>query len=431
MTTPRHGPLVATAADLAEGRRKAIEVVEDCLRRLDRDEPSVHAWVRIDRESARDIARSLDLQRKPVGPLHGIPIGVKDIIDVAGMPTAAGFAPWSDRIADRDAPIVARLRAAGAIILGKTVTTPLAWIDPPPTRNPRNLDRTPGGSSSGSAAAVASAMCLGALGSQTGGSISRPASYCGVCGLKPSYGVLETEGIVPLATSLDHPGAIASTVADLSQLWQALSGAFSRPRWIDPPRLGRVQGLFDDLCEPSMREGFARAVKGLEKAGALIDVVAMPPLFDSIGGHFRTILAFEAARFHRPWWERYGEAYPKEIRALVEEGLAIGPGRHAESRRHQDALKAEMASPFDRFHALIVPATKGAAPDRTTTGDPAFNIPWSYAGLPTVSLPFGLDAEGMPLAFQLVGPHGGEDDLLALAEWCERKIAFDPGATPQ
>ena len=205
---------------LRAGERTCVDVLESCLAKIDEWEPQVHAWVVVDRDGAMEQARRLDEELaagKCRGSLHGIPIGIKDIIDVAGLPTACGFPPWSGRVAEQDAAVVDRFRRAGAVILGKTVTTQFAWIDPPVTRNPWNLNRTPGGSSSGSAAAVACGMCLGAIGTQTGGSIIRPASFCGVAGFKPSYARVRfcEQGIVPFAPTLDHPGPIARTARDL------------------------------------------------------------------------------------------------------------------------------------------------------------------------------------------------------------------------
>src|SRR3954454_6171938 len=222
-----HETIEGVGRALRAGRTTCVEVLGRCLGRIDALEPRVRAWVLIDRAGATEQARLLDeeLGRGECrGPLHGIPIGIKDIVDVEGLPTAAGFGPWRDRVAGRDAAVVDSLRKAGAVILGKTVTTQFAWIDPPPTRNPWDLDRTPGGSSSGSAAAVAAGMCLGALGSQTGGSITRPASYCGVAGCKPSYRFVTCLGVVPLAHSMDHPGPIARCVRDLAILLQTIAG---------------------------------------------------------------------------------------------------------------------------------------------------------------------------------------------------------------
>src|SRR5437762_8023655 len=213
--------LHAAAEDIRVGRRSPVEVLEACLERLDRYEPHVRAWVLVDRDGARAEAGRLtrELRRgHHRGPLHGIPVGVKDIFDVFDWPTAAGSRLWRQSVARHDATAVRRLRQAGAVLLGKTVTTQYASFDPPPTRNPWQRERTPGGSSSGSAAAMACGMCLGALGSQTGGSITRPASYCGVLGCKPTFGRVSTDGVVPLAASMDHVGPIAGCVRDLAIL---------------------------------------------------------------------------------------------------------------------------------------------------------------------------------------------------------------------
>src|SRR5262245_4867483 len=213
------------------GALTPVELLEQCLARIDRYEDRVRAWVYVDRDGAREQAARLtaELKRNEYrGPLHGIPVGVKDIIDVFDMPTGCGSKLWANSYARRDATVVERLRQAGAVIMGKTVTTAFASFDPPVTRNPWNLDRTPGGSSSGSAAAVACGMCLGALASQTGGSITRPASYCGVYSLKPTYGRVSVDGVLPLAPSMDHVGAMANCVRDVATLFRTIAGADER-----------------------------------------------------------------------------------------------------------------------------------------------------------------------------------------------------------
>src|SRR5438094_4556426 len=217
----------AAAAALRQGQATPLDLVEQCLRQIDKYEEKVRAWVFVDRDGAREQAEKLTAELKAGqyrGPLHGIPIGIKDIIDVFDWPTAAGSKLWANSIAREDATIVRKLRHAGAILLGKTVTTQYASFDPPPTRNPWGLQRTPGGSSSGSAAAVACGMCLAATATQTGGSITRPAAYCGVASCKPAYGRVSTKGIVPLAPSMDHPGAMARCVWDLAALMDVIGG---------------------------------------------------------------------------------------------------------------------------------------------------------------------------------------------------------------
>src|SRR6516162_5434325 len=213
------------AAAIRERSLSAVDLLETCLQRIEQTEPRLRAWVLVDRERARGEAEARDREARRGewrGPLHGIPLGIKDIIDVFDWPTAAGSRLWAGSVARQDATVVRRLRAAGAVLVGKTVTTQYASFDPPPTRNPWNFSRTPGGSSSGSAAAVATGMCLGALGSQTGGSITRPASYCGVAGCKPTFGRISCNGVVPLAPSMDHPGPIAPCVEDLAIMLRAM-----------------------------------------------------------------------------------------------------------------------------------------------------------------------------------------------------------------
>ena len=219
-------PIAELVCKIRDKRLTPRELVDACLKRIERVEPDVRAWVSVDAEGARrraDELTELAARGEILGPLHGIPIGIKDIIDVAGWPTRAGSPLRDGHLAREDAAVVARLRNAGAIILGKTVTTEFAWIDPPPTRNPWDATRTPGGSSSGSAAAVASGMCVAAIGSQTGGSIIRPASYCGVCGLKPTFGVVSRVGVLPLSISLDHVGPIARCVDDLAVVFGVIA----------------------------------------------------------------------------------------------------------------------------------------------------------------------------------------------------------------
>src|SRR6266478_6381486 len=264
--------MIHQAADeIRQGRLSPTELLDPCLAQIDRHEPRVRAWVFVDRESARAQCEQLtqELSRgQNRGPLHGIPLGIKDIYDVFDWPTAAGSRLWARSVARRDATVVARLRQAGAVFLGKTVTTQYASFDPPPTRNPWNPTRTPGGSSSGSAAAVACGMCLGALGSQTGGSITRPASYCGVAGLKPTFGRVSCDGVVPLAPSMDHVGPIAGCIRDLAILLQVIAGPDLRdPNCVhlpvpdfnllinqqeSPPRLAKVRGLFQERAAPRM-----------------------------------------------------------------------------------------------------------------------------------------------------------------------------------
>lgn len=424
------------AADAIRQRKiTPVDLVEQCLAAIDRWEEKIRAWVFVDRDGARAEARRLtaELERGQYrGPLHGIPIGVKDIFDVFDWPTAAGSKLWANSIARKDADVVRQLRQAGAIFLGKTVTTQYASFDPPVTRNPWNLERTPGGSSSGSAAAVATGMCIGALGSQTGGSITRPASYCGVAGCKPSYSMVSCNGVVPLAESMDHPGPIARCVADLGLMLQVMLDPvrqlLNRSYGCDsdrPPTLLRAGGLFHELADNAIRKMMDGVVNRLCAREATVDEITLPPAFSEVLQRHRTVMAVEAAQFHELRLRRHPEDYQPCIRKLLEEGLACPAPEYARCKDHQVSLKTDLELLLSHG-VLVTPATTVPAPDAATTGDPAFNSPWSYTGLPTVSFPVELSPDGLPLAIQLVGNRGSDESLLMVAAWCEKALGLRP-----
>ena len=456
---------ITEAAELIRtGALTPTELLEQCLARIDKYEERVRAWVHIDRDGAREQAARLTTELKQNGhrgPLHGIPVGIKDIIDVFDMPTACGSKRWAQSYARRDATCVERLRQAGAVIMGKTVTTAYASFDPPPTRNPWNLDRTPGGSSSGSAAAVACGMCLGALASQTGGSITRPASYCGVYSLKPTHGRVSVGGVLPLAPSMDHVGVMANCVHGLAWIFEAIAGrdphdpasASNRVPDLthapllppDPQRIGLLGGIFLERAESTIREKLVALARKLEGFGGLattadqktipINVVevsasALPAEFGEVTRRHNTVMAVEAAAYHTARFARYPEDYPPCITALLREGLNTPAPAYANCKAHQERMSILCDDLFDHFHALLTPATTGPAPTSETTGNPAFNSPWSYTGLPTVSLPFAWSSDGMPLALQLTGSRFGEQQLFGVAARWEADIAFERRALP-
>jgi len=432
-----------TSSTLRAGQTTCVEILERCLARIEAYEPMVRAWVVVDREAAWKQARALDSELaagKSRGILHGIPIGIKDIVDVAGFATAAGSRRRETEIAGKDAPLVARLRAAGSVILGKTVTTQFASFDPPVTRNPWNLERTPGGSSSGSAAAVALNMCLGAIGSQTGGSITRPASYCGVAGCKPTFGRVSLEGIVPLAETLDHPGPMARSVRGLAAILDAIAdwpasgpadakGAAFAPISAaleqgpgSPPRIGRLGGIFATLAEPSARGALDRAMSELSRGGAHVAEAALPERFDDVLRNHRVLMAAGAAAVHEQRMAEFPDDYLPKIRSLIEEGMGASPSEVARCRGFQEQMKQEIEASFGGFDLLACPATVGPAPGKETTGDPAMNSPWSFTGLPTICLPVSLSPDGLPLGVQLVGRRDSERELFLAAAWCERVL---------
>jgi Asp-tRNA(Asn)/Glu-tRNA(Gln) amidotransferase A subunit family amidase len=431
--------LHAAADAVRQKQTTPLELLDACLANIERWENKVHAWVFVDRQLAREDAKRLteELKRGQYrGPLHGIPIAVKDIFDVFDWPTAAGSKLWANSVARQDASIVANLRAAGAVFIGKTVTTQYASFDPPVTRNPWNLERTPGGSSSGSAAAVACGMCLGALGSQTGGSLTRPATYCGIATMKPTFGLLDADGVMPLAPSMDHPGPMGRCVADLAILMQGMAGGrwvgdtwswwenYTAPEKTEPPTLGRVRGLFDERAEPSVRTMMDDVSAKLHAKGATVIEHGLPALFSEVVSRHRMVMAVEAAGYHEHRLRRHPDDYLPKIRSLLEEGLACPAPEYARTKEHQRRLKEEMV--WQDVDVLLTPATTCPAPAADTTGDPAFNSPWSYTGLPTVSFPTGHFADGLPLAIQLVGRANEEKPLLAAAAWCEQVLGAKP-----
>ncbi len=446
---PEPTTITAATGFIRNGELSPVELLEQCLGRVDRYEDRVRAWAYLDRENAREQAERLTAELNAGqnrGPLHGIPVGIKDIIDVFDMPTGCGSKLWANSYARQDATCVERLRQAGAIIMGKTVTTAYASFDPPITRNPWNLERTPGGSSSGSAAAVACGMCLGALASQTGGSITRPASYCGVYSIKPTYGRVSVNGVLPLAPSMDHVGAMANCVRDLAILLQPLAGSDD-----NAPRPYHYHRELGDDCNHSGRYRQLSALpdfpaKADHEMSAAFDALRdrtqqrdttrtatwawnnlpLPPSFADTPKYQHTVMAVEAAAYHSDRMLRHPDDYPPKVRSLIEAGLATSAPEFVKIREHQKSFSDEIERSFvDTWKTLITPATTGPAPNAETTGNPAFNSPWSYTGLPTVSLPFAWSTDRLPLAVQLIGDHWCEDDLLAVAAMLEADIGFE------
>jgi aspartyl-tRNA(Asn)/glutamyl-tRNA(Gln) amidotransferase subunit A len=355
-------------------------------------------------------------------------VGIKDIIDVQGFATRAGSPLCGQQAAPADAPLVAALRRAGAVILGKTVTVEFACFDPPPTRNPWNLAHTPGGSSSGSAAVLAMGMCLGALGTQTGGSLVRPSAYCGVATCKPTFGRLSTEGIVPVSTSLDHAGPMARTVGDLALLLDCLSGMTApqplRP-W-GPPRFGLLEKIAFAEADDVVRQATQSALEELARAGAEIRPLAVPQMFGDVPKMHRRIMAVEAAAYHRERFAAHRGEYGPMIASLLDEGLAVTAVDYVAAKTWHREFRRQAAELLDDFDALVMPSTHTTAPATlATTGTPQFQAPWSLARLPVVSIPCGVAADGMPAGIQLVGRMDEEWNLLRMAAWCEQALGFD------
>ena len=429
------------ASTIAAGKLTVLELVESCLERINDIEEKIQAWTLVDQEGALEAAQRLDReleQGRRRGPLHGIPFGIKDIFYTAGLQTEAGSRSWSGFVPSYDATSVARLKEAGAIILGKTHTTEFALRDPAPTRNPWNTDHTPGGSSSGSGAGVAAGMCLAALGSQTLGSVLRPAAYNGITGFKPHYGRISTYGVVPLAWTLDHVGILARTVEDAALIFQAIAGydtmdchslddtvpdCLSKFENQKTPRFGLVRQHFFDNADEEMRSHTEDIVKRLCQAGAEVQNMEFPCNFPEIFDNGRNIMAVEAATYHQAMFAKHKDLYRTAMSKLIEQGLSISAIEYARMLEMRLQQYASVKPLLQQVDALLIPGAVGAAPyGLASTGSPVMQGPWTIMGIPAISLPTGLNRDGLPLAIQLVGHPKAEDYLLATARWCERVL---------
>jgi Asp-tRNA(Asn)/Glu-tRNA(Gln) amidotransferase A subunit family amidase len=395
--------------------------VDDCLDRIAARDGSLHAWASVDRAAAG------------AGPV----VGVKDVVDVAGLPTGAGVA-GDGRVAAADAPAVARLRLTGVVVLGKTAPTPWALNDPAPTVNPWNPAHTPGGSSAGSAVAVATGMCDATIDTQTAGDVVRPAAFNGVVGLEPTLGWAPTAGTVPVAWSIDTLGVMGRTVAAVAAVHGLVAPAVTAAG--APVAHGLRAGTRDDEWRPALalvRDPLiataARTVDGaaglLAARGATVEAVDSPVDLATVHAAHRIVTFAECATFHRRLSCRPGDGrrYPPKARALIDLGLVTPATAYVAAQRLRAAATRRLAAVFGQHDVAVLPtAVSGPPADRTTTGDSSLQIPWTFCGYPALSLPTGLDEAGLPTALQLVGPPGGDRTVLAVAAWCEEVLGAAP-----
>jgi aspartyl-tRNA(Asn)/glutamyl-tRNA(Gln) amidotransferase subunit A len=422
--------ITEAVARIRDGSLSPVELLEACIARTRAADPVLRAWVHVDEGGALAVARKRAEEAQAGrfrGPLHGIPVGVKDIFHVAGLPTTAGAGPFAHETPAEDAPVVGRLRAAGAVILGKTATTEFAYMDPAETRNPWNPAHTPGGSSSGSAAAVAAGMVPLALGTQTVGSVLRPAAYCGIVGIKPTHGRVPTEGVIPLAWSLDHVGCFTRSVADAALALGVLAGRGLVARPV-APTIG-VPIAWVDRATAEIAAHVRQVGEQLRKAGARVEEMALPPALDRLEDAGRTVLRVEAAVYHTG---RFGADFSHHragLAELVRSGLTVSGADYVRANRTRLACREAMTPVFARYQVLLTPVAPAPAPlGLASTGDPRFCAPWSFIGAPAISLPSGLAASGLPLAIQLTAGPDQEAELLGAAAWCESVLGFT--ATP-
>lgn len=375
-----------------------------------------------------------DRETRP--PLFGLPVGVKDIFHADGFETHAGSLLPANRLAGQQAASVTQLKEAGALVLGKTVTTEFAYFAPGPTRNPHNLDHTPGGSSSGSAAGVAAGLAPIAFGTQTIGSINRPAAFCGVVGFKPSYGRISTAGVIPLAPSLDHVGTFTADVGGTLAVAPLLLSDW-KPEELDTRlgdlapgtiTLGVPRGPYMQGASEESSAQFESVRIRLEAGGLrIIDAPAMPDYAEISERHY-LILAAEAAAVHQEWFDEYGELYNPKTAELIGKGREISGDQLASALEGRGQLREQLQALMDEYgmDAWISPAAPGPAPEGIeSTGDPAMNLPWTHSGLPTIGLPSGWSANELPLGIQLTGSWYGDERLLAEAVAVERALTED------
>jgi aspartyl-tRNA(Asn)/glutamyl-tRNA(Gln) amidotransferase subunit A len=413
-----------------------VDLVEALLTRIDQVDARVQAWALVDRDGARATARqAADEAARGVfrGPLHGVPFGAKDIFYSAGLRTEGGSKVMADFVPDYDATAVARLKAAGAILLGKLHTTEFATSDPAPTRNPWNLACTPGGSSSGSAAAVAARMIPLALGSQTIGSNVRPASYCGLVGLKPTFGRISTRGVMALSYTQDHVGLMARSVEDVALGLSITAGhdpddpSSSRAPVPDylasltrrrAPRVAVLREFFE-RATPEVADITAQAVNRLARSGATVDEAKLPPSFRAAHAAAHVITRCDTSSIHAERYAQKADLYRPAIRASIELGMLIPGDLYVRALRIRRQFRREMSPLLERYDVLLTPTTPGPAPEGMATGDPQFQVPWSVSGLPSITVPCGFTTSGLPLGIQLVSGMFTEAALLATAAWCE------------
>jgi aspartyl-tRNA(Asn)/glutamyl-tRNA(Gln) amidotransferase subunit A len=397
------------------------------LEEIRQTDEELAAWVCIDVENVLQQAALIDarLEAGEELPLAGKTVGIKDIIDVRGYPTAAGFEPFAERVAARSAPVVTLLRRAGALIVGKTATTQFAASDPAQTKNPWNFDCTPGGSSAGSAVAVSAHHVDLALGTQTGGSVLRPSAYCGIIGFKPGYGWTSTQGVVPFAMTLDTIGIHARTVADTASAYDAMarpelprSGACAP---VGPPRLAIWADALAHAGE-RMRAGVIDALEALAHEGAVIQHTVAPVSFDNLIAVHTIISRAESASAHSELIFAYPDDYAPRVRAMVETGMALPADVYVRAQQVRAQARQQIIDLWSPFDAIAIPTSQSAAPNRSTTGNHSLQAIATLLGLPSITLPIGFNPDYLPLGMQLIGTHPqGDVALLRVARWVEEQ----------
>lgn len=437
MTEPYHLTIAEAAIEMRRGRLSPRELTESLLARSREIDPRLDVWVTLDEEAALEAAdRSTEAltQDAPASPLHGIPFGVKDIFYTKGVETTAGSKVYAGFVPDYDATSVALLRRAGGIMLGKTVTTEFAMFEPPPTKNPWNPDRTPGGSSSGSAVGTAARMFPMALGSQTAGSVLRPAAYNGVVGVKPTFGLISRYGVMPVAWSLDTVGYFTRTVEDADIVLRALARYDSNddvsiaspapiystdPKRAGRPRIGYIRQYFQDDASSEVRHHTNSMLQIFSAEGAAVEEARVPIDMHAAREAHVIVQSAEAAHTHDCDFPNRSSDYMPSTRSVLMRGINTSAAEYIRAQEIRRELRRELLKVVNRFDAVLTPSATSTAPDTTTTGDPACQWPWTTVGFPAISIPSGLSVDGMPLGIQLTAAPLQEETLFSVARWCE------------
>ncbi len=424
--------LVAALASLRSGMQSSETLTRTFLDRIAATDANVQAWAHLDRDHALAVARALDVRRSEgteTGPLAGIGIGVKDIIATSDQPTQLGSPIFAGAQPAFDAECVRRLKRAGGFALGKTVTTEFAFMQPGKTRNPWNAAHTPGGSSSGSAAAVALGQVCAALGTQTNGSVIRPAAYCGVVGFKPTKDALPYEGVALFSSTLDTLGVFARTVADCALLASCLAVGDSPGALVSPlagaPRLAWLADFPWATVSTDQRVAMEAAGEALRRGGASVTPVIVPDRWRDAHLVHRCIMLHEGASEWGSLQQRERQRMSAKLNAALDEGRAIGATAYADALAQRDEAIAILGSWLAPYDAIITPPARGSAPaELTQTGDPLCCTLWSLLGFPAISIPAGMAPNGLPLGLQIAATPGADDRLLAVAQWCAERMPF-------
>jgi len=435
-----HLSAVEAVAGIQAGEFTSEDLVRACLERCDAVEETVQAWATLDPDYALDQARQADEAHRAgvdLGPLHGVPVGLKDIIDTKDLPTENGTVLHAGRRPTEDATVAALLRQAGAVIMGKTVTTELATYHPGKTRNPHDPERTPGGSSSGSTAAVAAGMTPLSVGSQTNGSVIRPAAYCGVYGFKPTHGAISRHGVLSQSRILDHMGVFARCAEDLALLAEPLMAYDAndpdmRPQGgrnivavaaQEPPAIPSLAFVKTPVWDQASEDTQA-ALEGLaDLLGDTCDVFDLPSPFENAVRWHRTIMCADIAKSYHSLYESGGDKLSDNLRALIEEGRKTTAVDYNRAVEWREVLNTGLDEIFHDYDAILAPAATGEAPlGLESTGSPVFSTLWTYCGAPAVTLPILRGAAGLPMGAQLISGRGDDGRLLRTARWLVQAV---------